>query len=147
MSDMFYKDGDIISSLTLALPSFTCLKHLQISAVDFTGYNLMLSRNLNCLLTVVLNNILIRDGNLLIFLQSTPISIDIDRCCPESPCISMKDLFIRRFKMVFHDEQDTNTDCRGIDILSDETRKCVQQLIDKQSLVVFQAMKPYKRRE
>ncbi|XP_060560916.1 uncharacterized protein LOC132720739 [Ruditapes philippinarum] len=144
MSGMFYKDGDVISSLTHALPSFTCLKHLQISAVDFRGHNLMLSRNLNCLLTLVLNNILIEDGRLLNFLQSTPISFDIDRCCPESPC--MKDLFILRVKMVFHDEQDTNTDCRGIDILSDETRKCVQQLIDKQSLVVFQVLKPYKRR-
>jgi hypothetical protein len=144
MSGKFYKDSDVISFLTLALPSFIFLRHLQISAVDFMGHNFMLSRNLNCLLTVVLNNILIEDGSLLIFLQSTPISFDIDRCCPESPC--MKDLFIRRFKMVFHDEQDKNTDCRGIDILSDETRKCVKQLIDNQSLVVFQVMKPYKRR-
>ena len=143
MSSNFYDDDDVISFVILALPTFECLKHLQISSVDFRGYNLKLSRNLNLLSTVVLNNILIEEGRLLKFLQNMPCSVDIVRNRQDSLC--MNDLFIRRFKMVFKDEQDVNRRYNGLEILSDETREFVQQMIDNKSLVVLEVMKPYKK--
>ncbi|XP_045173202.2 uncharacterized protein LOC123534832 [Mercenaria mercenaria] len=141
MSYTFFNCINTISSITLSLPTFKYLKHLQITSVDFGNHDLVLCRDTSHLLTVVFSNILIKDCKLHAFLRTSPGMFECAYNNAEQICDT--DLFIRRLKMVFQDERDENRDYFGLQRLSDVTRNLVQRLRDNQSLVILQVLEPY----